>query len=62
MADLRECPNCAVEINNDEMVCPICQYEFPQHKSKIIWIGLILISLALVYPVYSFMKKIVSSF
>jgi RNA polymerase subunit RPABC4/transcription elongation factor Spt4 len=62
MSPKKECPNCAVEIDNDKTVCPICQYEFPQQKSKIIWIGLILITLALIYPVYSFLKKIISSF
>jgi len=57
----KECPGCAVEIDENDMICPICQYEFPQKKSKVVVVGLILISLALIYPIYSFIKKIIAS-
>lgn len=26
----KECPSCAMNIDKDEKVCPICGYEFPQ--------------------------------
>ena len=57
----KECPGCAMEIDADETVCPICQYEFPQQKSNNVWVGLMLLALSLIYPVYSLIKKIVVS-
>ena len=58
----KECPKCAVEIGEDQTVCPICSYEFPQQKNRIIRIGLILIIIALIYPIYKFLKNIISGF
>jgi len=26
---MKECPNCAVEIEDRATVCPICRYDFP---------------------------------
>jgi hypothetical protein len=26
---MKECPNCAVEIDDAARVCPICKYDFP---------------------------------
>ncbi|MDZ7721358.1 MAG: hypothetical protein U5R06_00675 [candidate division KSB1 bacterium] len=36
----KECPSCAVEIEKQEEICPICGYEFPQPKSTLKWIAL----------------------
>ncbi|MEX0772726.1 MAG: zinc ribbon domain-containing protein [Balneolales bacterium] len=41
----KECPSCAVEIDDDREVCPICGYEFPEQKgwvSTVIWVMIIL--------------------
>jgi hypothetical protein len=27
---VKECPNCATDIREDAVVCPICKYEFPR--------------------------------
>ncbi len=62
MFENKECPGCAVEIDEDQVVCPICSYEFPQQKNKVIRIGLILIIIALIYPVYKFIENIISGF
>lgn len=32
MADLKECPNCAVDIPREAAVCRICGYDFPRRK------------------------------
>ncbi len=42
MGTKKECPSCAVEIDIEQSRCPICGYEFPQQKSHIRWIALIL--------------------
>ncbi len=47
----KECPSCAVEIQQHDEVCPICGYEFPRRKSWPRWIAvlvLILISIAVI--------------
>ena len=35
MADTRECPACAMEIDATEKVCPICGYEAPRQKTSV---------------------------
>lgn len=30
----KECPSCAMEIDADAKVCPICSYEFTEGHSK----------------------------
>jgi len=45
----KECPNCAVEVPKDSQRCPICGYEFPQPKSKLLkWVAIILIVIFLI--------------
>jgi len=39
----KECPSCAMEIDADSKVCPICQYEFPTQAKGDVWIAVILI-------------------
>jgi len=52
----KECPSCAMEIDANETICPICQYEFPK-SSKIhpaVAILLVLVMLFLLfYSVFS---------
>ena len=33
---MKECPNCAVDIQESKTVCPICRYEFPR-RAAIPW-------------------------
>ncbi len=45
----KECPSCAIEIQENADSCPICGYEFPERKSWPRWIAvfiLILIAVA----------------
>ena len=33
--DTKECPGCAMEIEEDARVCPICGYEFPRQPLSV---------------------------
>ena len=47
----KECPGCAVEVNAEAEVCPICGYEFPKQSFAMklaVWLMIILIILWLV--------------
>lgn len=42
----KECPSCAVEIDSDLEICPICGYEFPQQSLALkvaAWIMILLV-------------------
>ncbi|MCI0750495.1 MAG: hypothetical protein L0Y35_01535 [Flammeovirgaceae bacterium] len=41
----KECPSCAMEINADSKVCPICNYEFPKTSPVLKWVAVALILL-----------------
>jgi RNA polymerase subunit RPABC4/transcription elongation factor Spt4 len=28
----KECPSCAMKIDKDEKICPVCGYEFPRQS------------------------------
>jgi RNA polymerase subunit RPABC4/transcription elongation factor Spt4 len=38
----KECPSCAMEIDDKSKACPICGYEFPASNSWLKWIALLL--------------------
>jgi RNA polymerase subunit RPABC4/transcription elongation factor Spt4 len=38
----KECPSCAMEIDRDSKVCPICQYEFPPQQTGLRWLAILL--------------------
>lgn len=44
----KECPSCAMEIDDNQKICPICNYEFPQGTPTYKIVALILIALFLV--------------
>lgn len=52
----RECPSCAMEIDADEKICPVCGYEFPQEKPTIKWLALALIIIFLAYFVFNLVR------
>lgn len=48
----KECPGCAMEVDREAEVCPICEYEFPQQSAGVkimIWVMIILLLLWLVF-------------
>jgi RNA polymerase subunit RPABC4/transcription elongation factor Spt4 len=38
----KECPSCAMEINEKRKICPICSYEFPKKSPVYQWIAILL--------------------
>jgi predicted nucleic acid-binding Zn ribbon protein len=46
----KECPSCAMPIEKDERICPICQYEFPSksYQNKLKWLAVLLAILFLI--------------
>ena len=45
----KECPSCALEVDNNDKVCPYCGYEFPDYSPGFKWIALILAILLLIF-------------
>lgn len=48
----KECPGCAMEVDREAEVCPICGYEFPQQSASVkvmVWVMVILLLLWLVF-------------
>ncbi|WP_111393088.1 MULTISPECIES: zinc ribbon domain-containing protein [Algoriphagus] len=39
----KECPSCAMEVDANAKVCPICQFEFPKRSSWITWMAIFLV-------------------
>lgn len=45
MTKKKECPGCAMEVDAEEEVCPICGYEFPKQSRSLkiaVWIFILL--------------------
>jgi RNA polymerase subunit RPABC4/transcription elongation factor Spt4 len=38
----KECPSCAMEIDEKSKTCPICQYEFPSENGWMKWVAIAL--------------------
>jgi RNA polymerase subunit RPABC4/transcription elongation factor Spt4 len=45
----KECPSCAMMIDEKSKVCPICQYEFPARMGATKWIAIALVILLVFY-------------
>lgn len=39
----KECPSCAMEVDDKEKTCPICQYEFPTQAKGTTWVAVLLL-------------------
>ena len=52
MAKKTECPSCAMEVDANSKVCPICGYEFTRTSPVLKWIALLLILLFLLYAIF----------
>jgi len=48
----KECPSCAMEIDDNSKICPICNYEFPQTKPTIRITAIILIIIMILFLVF----------
>ncbi|HZY80269.1 MAG TPA: hypothetical protein VFE50_12145 [Cyclobacteriaceae bacterium] len=50
----KECPSCAMEVDADANVCPICSYEFTQgHSTSYRWLAILLIVAILLSVLYA---------
>ena len=56
---MKECPNCAVEIQDRQETCPICKYEFPQ-KAVLPWkpVALVVAGVFLFYLILSLVRNL----
>jgi predicted amidophosphoribosyltransferase len=45
----KECPSCAMEIDENSKVCPICQYEFGRPMTGLKWAAFALAIFLLAY-------------
>lgn len=45
----KECPSCAMEVDEPHMACPVCGYEFTSTGGGRRWIAVFLLILILVY-------------
>lgn len=61
MPSKKECPGCALEIDRNREVCPVCGYEFPQTGRSfrlVVWLMLAIF----LYPLFLLARKIVAMF
>lgn len=52
MSKTKECPGCAVEVDDQSEVCPICGYEFPKQPLSLkiaVWGFILLILLWILF-------------
>lgn len=52
MSKTKECPSCAMEVDADEKVCPICQYEFPSQPKGVPWVAALLVIIILAWLLF----------
>ncbi len=45
----RECPSCAMEVDNKNRSCPICGYEFPDYSKGFKLLAILLILLFILF-------------
>ncbi|WP_421764799.1 zinc ribbon domain-containing protein [Ekhidna sp.] len=45
----KECPSCAMKVDANSKVCPICQYEFAEFSTSYKWVAILLIVVMLLY-------------
>ncbi|MBL0340787.1 MAG: hypothetical protein IPP71_07635 [Bacteroidetes bacterium] len=45
----KECPSCAMEINSEATICPICGYEFPVQHKIYVWVAILLLVVLILY-------------
>lgn len=55
MADTFECPSCALQVEGDRSDydrCPYCNYEFPEQKTSIKAVAILLVVLMIFFALY----------
>jgi len=54
MKGQKECPSCAMMVNEKASICPICQYEFPTQAKGLRWLALALVVFIIILYVYRY--------
>ena len=52
-----ECPACAMMIDDDSTLCPVCGYEFPKQSTGIKWVAIVLLMVLLGYFLLQLLRK-----
>lgn len=52
---LKECPSCALDVDEDAAVCPYCRYEFPQQRSSL-KVAALVMALLLLWPLIELLR------
>ncbi|MDZ4716388.1 MAG: hypothetical protein SH819_13065 [Cytophagales bacterium] len=47
----KECPSCAMDIDSESAVCPICSYEFSRSFGVTRWVAILLLAVIIGYLV-----------
>ncbi|MBN1543090.1 zinc ribbon domain-containing protein [candidate division KSB1 bacterium] len=58
----KECPSCAMEIDQTDEVCPICGYEFPQSRrliKPVTWVLVLLLLLPFIRLVLRLLIRLI---
>ena len=55
----RECPSCALPIDESADVCPYCGYDLPQQKSSLRYVA-ILFALLMLWPLIELLDRLFS--
>lgn len=53
--DRRECPSCALPIDDDADVCPYCGYDLPRQKSSL-KIAALIFALLMLWPLFELIQ------
>lgn len=48
----KECPSCAMNVDDKSTVCPICGYEFPVANKVYIVVAVILLIVTILYFIF----------
>ena len=51
---IKECPSCAMEIDNRSKICPVCGYEFAYSRSMAGWVAILLVTIFLTSLILGF--------
>jgi len=50
----KECPGCAMDIDSDRKICPVCGYEFPGEKPLFSVLVVLLVIVFVIFIAFSF--------
>jgi len=45
----KACPSCAMDVDNDAKVCPVCEHEFEQFPP---WMKIVAVLLVIIFSIY----------